>query len=85
VDRVDLQAGVVRLDPGTTKNKDGRSFYVTAELREVLRGQLDSLLTQASRRSSGCASSMPSRGSDWSPPAKSPPSTWTPMSPQHAY
>ena len=43
VDRVDLQAGVVRLDPGTTKNDEGRSFYVTAELREVLKGQLIAL------------------------------------------
>jgi integrase len=43
VDRVDLQAGVVRLDPGTTKNNEGRSFYVTAELRKVLTAQLDSI------------------------------------------
>jgi integrase len=40
VDRVDLSAGVVRLDPGTTKNNDGRSFYVTAELRDVLTASL---------------------------------------------
>ena len=40
VDRVDLNAGVVRLDPGTTKNNEGRSFYLTAELREVLKAQL---------------------------------------------
>lgn len=43
VDRVDLQAGVVRLDPGTTKNNEGRSFYVTAELRKVLQAQLESI------------------------------------------
>ena len=42
-ERVDLQAGVVRLDPGTTKNNEGRSFYVTSELREVLTAQLDAL------------------------------------------
>jgi integrase len=42
-DRVDLLAGVVRLDPGTTKNNDGRSFYVTAELRQLLTAQLDSI------------------------------------------
>jgi integrase len=41
--RVDLQAGVVRLDPGTTKNNEGRSFYVTAELRTVLTTQLDAI------------------------------------------
>jgi integrase len=45
VERVDLQTGVVRLDPGTTKNKDGRSFYMTAELRKVLTAQLDSIET----------------------------------------
>ena len=43
VDRVDLRAGVVRLDPGTTKNRDGRTFYVTTELRAVLAVQLDSI------------------------------------------
>jgi len=43
VDRVDLQAGVVGLDPGTTKNNEGRSFYVTAELRDVLTAQLIAL------------------------------------------
>lgn len=43
VDRVDLQTGVVRLDPGTTKNGEGRSFYVTTELRKVLQTQLDSI------------------------------------------
>ncbi len=43
VDRVDLQAGVVRLEPGTTKNREGRSFHVTAELREMLTAQLASI------------------------------------------
>jgi integrase len=43
VDRVDLRAGVVRLDAGTTKNNEGRSFYVTADLRTVLQAQLDAL------------------------------------------
>jgi integrase len=43
VDRVDLVAGVVRLDPGTTKNNEGRSFYLTAELRTVLTMQLASI------------------------------------------
>lgn len=43
MDRVDLQAGVVRLDPGTTKNNEGRAFYLTAELRDVLTAQLDSI------------------------------------------
>ena len=36
--QVDLRAGVVRLDPGTTKNRQGRSFPFAAlpELRDVL-------------------------------------------------
>jgi hypothetical protein len=29
--QVDFQAGTVRLEPGTTKNKEGRSFYLTPE------------------------------------------------------
>jgi hypothetical protein len=33
---VDLVEGVVTLDPGTTKSREGRSFYLTAELRDVL-------------------------------------------------
>jgi integrase len=43
VDRVDLRAGVVRLDPGTTKSGQGRSFFLTAELRALLKAQLDSI------------------------------------------
>lgn len=33
---VDLTAGCVRLDPGTTKNDQGRIVYLTAEMRETL-------------------------------------------------
>jgi len=32
-------AGEVRLDPGTTKNREGRVFYFSAELRELLESQ----------------------------------------------
>jgi integrase len=42
-DRVDVVAGVVRLDPGTTKSGEGRTFYMTAELKKLLTTQLDSL------------------------------------------
>ncbi|HWB31469.1 MAG TPA: tyrosine-type recombinase/integrase [Vicinamibacterales bacterium] len=33
---VDFAAGEVRLDPGTTKNREGRTFPMTAELRALL-------------------------------------------------
>jgi hypothetical protein len=37
--RVDFAAGTERLDPGTTKNGDGRLFPMTAELRAILEEQ----------------------------------------------
>lgn len=37
--QVDLKAGEVRLDPGTTKNLEGRVFYVTPELKKLLADQ----------------------------------------------
>lgn len=36
---VDFTAGTVRLDPGTTKNGEGRVFPMTAELRALLETQ----------------------------------------------
>jgi integrase len=39
--QVDFDAGEVRLEPGTTKNKEGRTFPFTAELRTVLKAQHD--------------------------------------------
>src|SRR5262245_943631 len=36
---VDLKAGEVRLEPGTTKNKEGRTFPFTSELRTILEAQ----------------------------------------------
>jgi integrase len=41
--QVDLKAGIVRLEVGTAKSGEGRLFYVTKELRAVLRQQLDSI------------------------------------------
>lgn len=38
--QVDMTAGEVRLEPGTTKNKDGRTFPFTAGLRTLLEAQL---------------------------------------------
>jgi len=37
--QVDLKAGEVRLDPGTTKNREGRVFYLTPQLKELLTDQ----------------------------------------------
>jgi integrase len=37
--QVDLRVCEVRLDPGTTKNREGRVFYLTAELRQLLKDQ----------------------------------------------
>jgi integrase len=37
--QVDLDAGTVRLDPGTTKNGEGRVIHLTTELRTVLEAQ----------------------------------------------
>jgi integrase len=37
--QVDSQAGTVRLEPGTTKNREGRTFFLTPELRACLEGQ----------------------------------------------
>lgn len=37
--QVDFKAGTVRLDPGTTKNDEGRVFVMTPELRACLEAQ----------------------------------------------
>lgn len=37
--QVDFNAGEIRLDAGTTKNREGRLFPFTAELRDVLAAQ----------------------------------------------
>lgn len=37
---IDLEAGTIRLDPGATKNHEGRLVYLTPELKVQLEGQL---------------------------------------------
>jgi integrase len=37
--QVDFKTGTVRLEPGTTKNNEGRTFYLTPELRACLEAQ----------------------------------------------
>jgi integrase len=39
--QLDLAAGTVRLDPGTTKNDEGRVVYLTPELRELLTAHVE--------------------------------------------
>jgi integrase len=39
--QVDFQAGLVRLEPGTTKNDEGRTFAMTPELHACLQTQRD--------------------------------------------
>ena len=36
-DRVDLREGIARLDPGETKNEEGRTFYFNVELMEEMK------------------------------------------------
>ena len=49
--QVDLKAGIVRLEPGTTKNGDGRQFAMTPELRATLEAQ--KATTDALQRKTG--------------------------------
>jgi integrase len=37
--QVDFNGGTIRLDPGTTKNREGRVFPMTAQLRKLLKKQ----------------------------------------------
>ena len=39
--QVDLQSGTLRLDPGTTKNNEGRVVFLTPELKALLAVQLE--------------------------------------------
>jgi hypothetical protein len=49
--QVDFRAGIVHLEPGTTKNKDGRTFYLIPELRACLEAQRAA--TEALQRQTG--------------------------------
>jgi len=39
--QVDLDAGTLRLEPGTTKNDDGRIVYLTPELKVLIAAQIE--------------------------------------------
>jgi integrase len=43
--QLDLDAETLRLDPGTTKNDDGRLVYLTPELKTLLRAQAERVNT----------------------------------------
>jgi integrase len=49
-DRVDFVAGTVRLDPGSTKNREGRTVVLTEELRSLLVDQWEAARAIVSRR-----------------------------------
>lgn len=49
--QVDFEAGVMRLEPGTTKNREGRTFPLLPELRAILKAQR--ALTEALQRRTG--------------------------------
>src|SRR5262249_61891645 len=44
--QIDLEVGTVRIEVGTTKNKDGRLIYLPPSLRGVLEGQWQDHLHQ---------------------------------------
>jgi integrase len=43
--QLDLEAGTLRLDPGQTKNDEGRLAYLTADLKSILSAQVDRVHT----------------------------------------
>ena len=43
--QLDLDAGTLRLEPGTTKNDDGRVVYLTPELKASIMAQLERVRT----------------------------------------
>jgi len=49
--QVDLEAETIRLDPGQTKNDEGRLVYLTPELRGLLTAQVDRVMALMRERS----------------------------------
>jgi integrase len=48
--QVDLAAGTLRLEPGHTKNDDGRLVNLTPELTALLRAQVERVMTLMRKR-----------------------------------
>ncbi len=68
--QVDLEAGTIRLDPGTTKNDEGRLMYLTPELQGMLREQGGRVMTLMLTRGTSsricsptCAADLPGNAS----------------------
>jgi integrase len=59
--QVYFEAGEIRLDVGTTKNNEGRTFPMTADLRRLLEAQ-DASTTASSRRATSCRMSFSRSG-----------------------
>jgi integrase len=55
--QVDLEAGIVRLNPGETKNDQGRSVYLDEELKEIFQAQWE----QRKKRGILCPFVFPNR------------------------
>jgi len=77
--QVDLEAGTVRLDPGTTKSGEGRVVHLTADLRTLLESQraiTDAYQRERQKICRGCSIGTGSRseasGSRGRPRADSP-------------
>lgn len=59
---VDLEAGTLRLDPGTTKNRNARIVYLTPEVKTALAGQLERVKALERRLGRIVPSVFPHRG-----------------------
>ena len=63
--QVDMKAGEVRLDAGTTKNGEGRVFPFTTELRRVLEAQEQATASQDGGRHHTLRVLLHARHEDW--------------------
>lgn len=64
-DRVDLVAGIVRLDPGSTKNREGRTIVLTEELRGILAAQWTKARTIVEQRDPGATPRQVAEAIPW--------------------